>query len=105
MSGGRSVRNKPTAYIYLRVAPDYPKEKQEKLTLLHFLEKMGYNGLLAAPWGVFDHPQLATELINEPEARFEDSLRANPSYWEWEFWQSTYEFAERGVKVAERMDE
>ena len=105
MSGGRSARKKPAAFVHLQVAPEYPKEEQDKLTLLHFLEKMGCNRLLAAPWGVFDHPQLATELIGEPEARFEGSLRANPSYWEWDFWHSTYEFVEGDVKVAERMDE
>ena len=105
MSGGRSARKKPAPFVYLRGAPDYPKKEQDKLTLLHFLEKMGCNSLLAAPLGVFDHLQLATELIGEPEVRFEGSLRANPSYRERDFWQSTYEFAKGDVKVAERMDE
>ena len=49
MSGGRSARKKPAAIIHHRVAPDYPKEEQDKLTLLRSLEKMGCNGLLAAP--------------------------------------------------------
>ena len=48
MSGGRSARKKP-AFVHLRVALDYPKDEQSKLTLLHFLEKMGWNGLHAAP--------------------------------------------------------
>ena len=80
MSGGKSARKKPT-FVHLRVASDYSKDEQAKLTLLHFLEKMGCNGLLAVPWGVFDHSQLATELIGKPEERYEGSLRANPEYW------------------------
>ena len=56
MSGGKSIQKKPAAFVHLRVPPDYPKEEQDKLTLLHFLKNMGCNGLLAAPWGVFDHP-------------------------------------------------
>ena len=55
MSGGRSARKKP-AFVHLRVAPDYPKDEEGKLTLFHFLEKMGCSGMLAAPWGVFDTP-------------------------------------------------
>ena len=81
MTGGRSNRKKP-AFVHLRVALDYPKEEQDKLTLLRFLEKMGCNGVLAAPWGVFGHPQLATELIGEQDVKFEGSLQANPSYWQ-----------------------
>ena len=50
-------------------------------------------------------PLIGDKLISEPEARFESSLLANPSYWEWDFWQSTYEFAEGDVKVVERIDE
>ena len=56
MSGGRTTRKKPAAFVHLQVTPDYPKEEQDKLTLLHFLKKMGCNGLLVAPWRVFDHP-------------------------------------------------
>ena len=79
MSGGRSARKKP-AFVHLRVVPDYSKEDQDKIILLHFLEKMGCSGLLAVPWGVFDHPQLVTELIGKPDPDFEGSLRANPVY-------------------------
>ena len=87
------------------MAPDYPKEDQEELILLQFLEKMGCSGLLAVSWGVFDHPQLATELIGDPNPDFEGSLRANPKFWLRDFWQTTYDFSEGDVKVAERMDE
>ena len=104
MSGGRSARKKPAVFVHLRVASDYPEEEQDKLTLLRFLEKMGCDGLLAAPWGVFDHPQLATELIGEQDARFKGNLWANPRYWQRDLWQNTYEFAEGDVKLAERVD-
>ena len=66
MFGGRSAR-KRLAFVHLRVAPDYSKDDEAKLTLVHFLEKMGCSGLLAVPWEIFDHPQLATELISQPE--------------------------------------
>ena len=36
---------------------------------------------------------------------FEGSLRANPKYWQRDFWQTTYDFSKGDVKVAERMDE
>ena len=84
MSEGRSARKKP-GVVHLRVAPDYPNDDEAKLTLIHFLEKMGCSDLLAEPWGVFDHPQLATELIGKPEERYEGSLRANPEHWKRDF--------------------
>ena len=93
------------AFVHLRVAPDYPKDDQDKIILFHFLEKMGCSGLLAVPWGVFDHLQLATELIGDPNPDFEGSLWANPKFWQRDFWQTTYDFSEGGVKVAERIDE
>ena len=44
MSGGRSARKKP-AFMHLRVSPDIPKDDESQLTLIHFLENMGCNGL------------------------------------------------------------
>ena len=73
MSGGRSARKKPS-FVHVRVAPDYPHKLEDKSTLLDYLEKMGCNGLLAVPWGVFDHPQLATELLAKPDERYAESL-------------------------------
>ena len=104
MTVERSARKKPV-FVHLRVAPGYPKEEHDKIILLHFLEKMGCSGLLAVPWGVFDLPQLAIELIGEPDPAFEGSLRANLVYWTRDFWQTIYDFNEGDVKVAERMDE
>ena len=73
MSGGRSARKKPV-FVHLRVSPDYPKDQEAKLTLIHFLKKMGCSGLLVVPWGVFDHPQLTTEPIGDPEEQYKGSL-------------------------------
>ena len=57
MTGGRSNRKKP-AFVHLRVAPDYFKDDQDKIILLHFLEKMECSGLLAVPWGSLTTPSL-----------------------------------------------
>ena len=79
VSGGRSARKK-SSVVHVRVAPNYPHKLEDKTTLLDYLEKMGCNGLLAVPWRVFDHPQLATELLTQPEERYSGSLRANPQH-------------------------
>ena len=84
MSGERSAWKKP-AVLHLRVSLDYLKDQEVKLTLIHFLEKMGCSGLLVVPWGVFDHPQLATEFIGDPDEYYEGSLRANPEHWQADF--------------------
>ena len=76
MSEGRSAQKKPV-FVHLRVSPDNPKDDEAKLTLIHFLEKMGCSKLLAVPWEVFDHPPLTTELIGDPEEQYEGSLQAN----------------------------
>ena len=78
MSGGRSARKK-ASFVHLRVTPENPRQLREKTVLLDYLDKMGCNGLLAVPWGVFDHPQLATELLAEPDERYAESLRSNRS--------------------------
>src|SRR4028118_2313974 len=80
MCGGRSARKK-ASFVHLRVTPEYPRQLREKMVLLDYLDKMGCNGLLAVPWGVFDHPQLATELLAEPDERYAESLRSNPQHW------------------------
>ena len=104
MSGGRSARKK-ASFVHLRVTPEYPRQLREKTVLLDYLDKMGCNGLLAVPWGVFDHPQLATELLAEPDERYAESLRSNPQHWRAEFWTSVYDFTPGNLKKVERNDE
>ena len=104
MSGGQSARKKPS-FVHVRVAPDYPHKLEDKTSLLNYLEKMGCNGLLAVRWGVFDHPQLATELLAEPEEWYSSSLRANPQHWRSDFWTSVYDFTPGDRKVVERNDD
>ena len=104
MSGGRSARKK-ASFVHLRVTPEYPRQLREKTVLLDYLDKMGCNGLLAVPWGVFDHPQLATELLAEPDERYAESLRSNPQHWRAEFWTSVYDFTPGNLKKVERNDD
>ena len=104
MSGGRSAQKK-LSFVHIRVSPDYLKKLEDKTTLFHYLEKMECNGLLAVPWGIFDHPQLATELLAEPEERYADSFRANPQHWRADFGTSVYEFSPGDLKVVERNDD
>ena len=103
MFGGRSARKRP-AFVHLKVASENPKDDEAKLTLIHFLEKMGYSGLLAVPSGVFDHPHLATKLIGQSEELYEGRLRANPEHWQADFWRLVYNFSDNDVKVVERVD-
>ena len=104
MTEGRSARKK-ASFVHVRVSPDYPRKLLDKTTLLEYLEKMGCNGLLAVSWGVFDHPQLATELLAKPDKRYAESLRANPQHWRAEFWSSVYDFTPGKVQMVERNED
>ena len=104
MCGGKSAQKKST-FVHLKVALDTPKDDETRQTLINYLDKMRCNGLLAVPWGFFDHPELATELIGKPGDWYEGSFWANPDHWQADYWRSVYDFSADDVTVVERVDE
>ena len=84
-ASGRRRRHGQTKIVLLKISPEYPKDNVEKQTLGKYLEKIGCSRLLTVPWGIFDHKALATELIGEPDNRYDGSLRAHSEHWTADF--------------------
>ena len=63
-----------------KVVPVIPESDADKKVLKHYLEIMGYLGVLKVPWGG-KNPELLSELMWTPDNRYDGLLRAHPEKW------------------------
>ena len=80
MAGGGGAKKRKMKISPFKVLPDFLKRGEENQILCNWLDDMGCTGLMLMPWGAFTNNNLATELEENSDDRYDNSLRAHPEH-------------------------